>query len=109
VKLGITGWGHRPYPQFYLDVMLVCGAKWNETRFCEEEFDQLVRTAGSSLDEQERIDAYHEIQRILIERGPMIVPYFFAEYGVISDQFEGLQIKAFSGRTDFRTVQLGQD
>jgi peptide/nickel transport system substrate-binding protein len=109
VKLGITGWGHRPYPQFYLDVMLVCGAKWNEARFCEDNFDQVVQTAGSSLDEQERIKAYHEIQRILIEQGPLIVPYFFAEYGVISDQFEGFQIKAFSGRSDFRTVQLRQE
>jgi peptide/nickel transport system substrate-binding protein len=105
VKLGITGWGHRPYPQFYLDVMLVCGAKWNETRYCDNEFDQLVKTARSSLDERERVDAYHEIQRVLIERGPLIVPYFFAEYGVVSDQFEGFQIKAFSGRTDLRTVQ----
>ncbi len=108
VKLGIVGWGHRPYPQFYLDVMLKCGAKWNATRFCDEELDQLIETAGTTLDEQARVDAYHEIQRILIERGPIIVPYFFAEYGVISDRFEGFQIKAFSGRTDFRRIQLAE-
>jgi peptide/nickel transport system substrate-binding protein len=106
VDLGITGWGHRPYPQFYLDVMLTCGAKWNEAHFCDPEFDRLVEIAGSSMDEQERIDAYHEIQRILIERGPIIVPYFFAEYGVISDRFDGFQLKAFSGRTDLRDVPL---
>jgi peptide/nickel transport system substrate-binding protein len=108
VKLGIVGWGHRPYPQFYLDVMLACDAKWNATRFCDEELDQLITTAGTTLDEQERVDAYGEIQRILIERGPIIVPYFFAEYGVISDRFEGLQIKAFSGRTDFRQIRLAE-
>ena len=28
VDLGITGWGSRPYPQFYLDVMLVTDAAW---------------------------------------------------------------------------------
>lgn len=106
VNLGIVGWGHRPYPQFYLDVMLRCGAKWNATRFCDEELDRLIATAGTTLDEQKRVEAYHEIQRILIERGPFIVPYFFAEYGVISDRFEGFQIKAFSGRTDFRQVRL---
>jgi peptide/nickel transport system substrate-binding protein len=108
VPLGITGWGHRPYPQFYLEVMLTCDAIWNETRFCDEEFDRLVETAGSSMDEEERIEAYHEIQRILIERGPMVVPYFFAEYGVISDDFEGFELKPFSGRTDFRTVRLAE-
>ncbi len=106
VPLGITGWGHRPYPQFYLDVMLKCGAKWNESRFCDEEFDRQVKIAGTTLDEQQRVQAYHEIQRILIERGPVIVPYFFAEYGVINSRFDGFQLKAFSGRTDLRTVRL---
>ena len=106
VDLGITGWGHRPYPQFYLDVMLTCGAKWNESRFCDPEFDRLAKEAGSTLDEQTRIDDYHKIQQILIERGPIIVPYFFAKFAVISDRFVGFQLKPFSGRTDFRTVSL---
>ena len=108
VNLGITGWGHRAYPQFYLDVMVECGARWNETRFCDDELDEQIQIAGSSLDEQARIDAYHEIQRILIERGPMIVPYFFAEYAAISDSFSGFELKAFSGRTDFRPVTLSE-
>jgi len=104
VPLGITGWGHRPYPQFYLDVMLTCDAIWNEARFCDPEFDRLAAIAGSSLDEQERVDAYHEIQRILIEEGPIIVPYFFAEYAVIRDGFDGFELHPFSGRTDLRRV-----
>jgi len=106
VPLGITGWGHRPYPQYYLDVMLECGAKWNETRFCDERVDELIQTAGTTLNEQDRIDAYHEIQRIMVERGPMIVPYFFAEYGVIQDDYAGFELKAFSGRTDLSAVYL---
>ena len=104
VDLGITGWGSRPYPQYYLDVMLACGAEWNESHFCDEEFDRLVRTAGTSLDEGERIQAYREIQRILIERGPVIIPYYFAQFAAISDRFSGFELKAFAGRTDFRQV-----
>ena len=108
VNLGITGWGHRAYPQFYLDTMLKCGAKWNETRFCTDALDAAIDTAGSALEEQERIDAYHEVQRILIEDGPLIVPYFFAEYAVINDNFQGFELKAFSGRSDFRPVFLSE-
>lgn len=104
-NFGITGWGSRPYPQFYLDVMLKCDAIWNETHFCDEEFDALVTTAGTTLEEAERIEAYREIQEILAERGPLIIPYYFAQYGAISDQFEGFQLKAFSGRTDLRNVR----
>ncbi len=106
VDLGITGWGSRPYPQFYLDVMLVCDAKWNESHFCDEAFDALVQTAGSTHDEAERVQAYKDIQALLIERGPVMIPYFFAQFGGISDEFEGLTMKAFPGRSDLRVVRL---
>lgn len=107
--LGITGWGSRPIVQFYLDNMLVTEARWNESKFSDAEFDGLAAVAGSTLDEAERIEAYHDIQRILIERGPVIIPYFFAQFGAISDQFEGFELKAFAGRTDFRNLtQISQ-
>lgn len=105
VDLGITGWGSRPYPQFYLDVMLVSDAKWNESHFADEEFDILAATAGTTLDEEERIQAYADIQQLLIERGPIIIPYYFAQFGAIRDDFEGLTLNAFAGRTDFRPVR----
>jgi peptide/nickel transport system substrate-binding protein len=84
--------------------MLECDAVWNESHFCDEELDELSQIAGSTLDETERVDAYREIQRILIERGPVIIPYYFAQFAAISDQFEGFELKAFAGRTDFRNV-----
>lgn len=104
VDLGITGWGSRPYPQFYLDVMLVSDAKWNESHFADAEFDALAATAGTTLDDTERIQAYADIQQLLIDRGPIIIPYYFAQFGAVSDQFEGLTLNAFAGRTDFRNV-----
>lgn len=103
-ELGITGWGSRPYPQFYMNSMLTCDAAWNESRFCDDEFDALAATAGTALDEARRVAAYVEIQRILIERGPVIIPYFFAAVAAYSDRFDGVALKAFPGRTDFRTV-----
>lgn len=108
VDLGITGWGSRPYPQFYLDVMLVCDAQWNESHFCDEEFDELATITGTTLDEDERVEAYRQIQQLLIDRGPVIIPYYFAQFGAISDRFEGFELKAFAGRTDFREVSLAQ-
>jgi peptide/nickel transport system substrate-binding protein len=108
VDLGITGWGSRPYPQFYLDVMLTCNAIWNETRFCDPQFDNLVNLAGTTLDEQKRVQAYHEIQTILVEKGPLIVPYFWARFAAIGNQFEGFQLKAFPGRSDLRVVHVKQ-
>jgi peptide/nickel transport system substrate-binding protein len=105
VDLGITGWGSRPTPQFYLDVMLKTGAKWNEAHWSDPEFDKLATEAGTTLDEATRVKDYKEIQRILIERGPIIIPYFFAQLGVISKKFTGFNLKAFAGRTDLSTIR----
>ncbi len=49
--------------------------------------------------------AYGEMQRILIERGPIIVPYFFAQLGAIRDGFDGFALKAFAGRTDLAAIR----
>jgi peptide/nickel transport system substrate-binding protein len=103
---GITSWGSRPVPQFYVDVMLVCEGRWNESRLCDEELDRWAQVAGTTLDESERVQAYAEIQRILRERGPLIIPYYFSQNAVISDRFAGFQLKAFVGRSDLRTVRV---
>jgi peptide/nickel transport system substrate-binding protein len=91
-----------------MDVMLRCNAIWNEAHFCDEEFDRLADVAGSSLDEAERAEAYAEIQRILIERGPLIIPFFFPQLAVHSDVVEGIEIKAFSGRSDLRPASVNR-
>ena len=106
VDLGITGWGSRPYPQFYLNTMLTCNANWNESHFCDDEFDRLAALAGTTMNEVERVEAYNQIQELLIERGPIIVPYFFSQLGAISDKFTDFQMKPFPGRSDLSTVRL---
>jgi peptide/nickel transport system substrate-binding protein len=106
VNLGITGWGSRPYPQFYLDTMLVCDAIWNESHFCDSEFDRLAELAGTTLNEVERVEAYNSIQSLLIERGPILIPYFFSQLGAISEKFTGFEMKPFPGRSDLSTVTL---
>ncbi len=104
VDFGITGWGSRPIPQFYLDVMLTCGAKWNESHYCDPAFDELAKTAGTTPDEQARKDAYDQIQRMLAGSGPIVIPYFFPQLGAIRDGFQGFVMKAFPGRSDLAAV-----
>jgi peptide/nickel transport system substrate-binding protein len=108
VDLGITGWGSRPYPQFYMDTMLVTDAKWNESHYSDPEFDELAQIAGSTLDEAERVGAYAQMQKILTERGPLIIPYYFAQFAAIDDAYQGFELKPFAGRTDFRNITLAE-
>lgn len=109
VDLGITGWGSRPYPQFYLEVMLLCEGQWNEAHYCNDELDDLIRRAGTTMDEQEQVQTYREIQQILIDDGPMIIPYFFSQLGAINNQFEGFEMNPFPGRSDLTGVRRTGD
>lgn len=101
---GITGWGSRPTPQQYLELSLKTDAIWNESHYSNETVDELIETAGTSLVEEERIEAYHELQRILLESGPLIIPYFFPQFGAINPSVEGIDVHPFPGRTNFRTA-----
>ena len=107
VDLAITPWGHRPTAQTFLDLYLKSDAVWNEAHFSDEELDGLIEIAGTSLDEDERTNAYHEIQRILIERGPIIIPYFFAQFGVMAADVSGVEVHPFAGRTRFHSAAIG--
>jgi len=106
VDLGITPWGARPTPQAYLDLYLRCDARWNESHWCDDELEGLIEQAGSTSDEAARTQAYHAIQRIMIERGPIIIPYFFASFGVWRDTVSGLSLHPFPGRTNFAGAAL---
>lgn len=105
VDLGITPWGSRPVPQIYLDVAYKSGAIWNEAHFSDLELDEQIETAGSSTDPDERVAAYKEVQRILNERGPVIIPYFFAQFGVMLTDVDGFSVHPFAGRTNFNTAR----
>ncbi|NDJ85241.1 MAG: ABC transporter substrate-binding protein [Chloroflexi bacterium] len=104
VDLGITGWGSRPIPQLYLDLQLKSGARWNEAHYSNAELDQLIETAGTSLDQEVRVQAYMQIQELLVEEGPIIVPYFFPQFTAFQTQFDNIRLHPFAGRTDFRFV-----
>ncbi|MDZ7800584.1 MAG: ABC transporter substrate-binding protein [Trueperaceae bacterium] len=106
VDFGITGWGSRPVPQFYFDTMIACDAQWNEAHYCNDEVDALIETAGTTLDEEERTEAYGELQRILAAEGPYVIPYFFPQFGAVREGVQGFDMKAFPGRTDLATITL---
>ncbi len=107
VPLGITGWAARSTPQQYLDFSLKTGGKWNETHISDPELDKQIDIAGTSIVKEERVKAYKEVQRILAERGPLVIPYFFPITGAARKAFvfeKGFQ--PFTGRTDFRSVSV---
>jgi peptide/nickel transport system substrate-binding protein len=72
----ITDWGARAAPQNYLDLAYTCKAKWNESHWCDPELDRLAAAAATEMNRAKRAEIYRQVQRIFIDRGPILVPFF---------------------------------
>ena len=107
VDLGITGWGPRATPQIYLDVAYRSDGTWNESRYSDPRVDELIDLARVSLNQEERIAAYKEIQQIMLDSGPIVVPYFFAQFMVLAGRVSGIELHPFAGRTRFNKATIG--
>ena len=72
--------------------MIKCDAVWNEAHYCDEASTS-SSTAGTTLNEDERVQAYKDIQRILIERGRFIITSFWAMNSAISNGLTASSLK----------------
>ena len=106
VDLGVTWWADRVVPQIYLDLAYRSDATWNESHWQDERLDELIDFTRSALDEDARAAAYKEIQRLFLDEGPIIVPYFYASFMVMASHVSGVVMHPFSGRTHFHTAVL---
>lgn len=107
VDLGVTWWGDRVSPQIYLDLAYRSGATWNESHWQDERLDKLIDFARSALDQDARTAAYKDIQRMFLDEGPIIVPYFTDSFMVMASHVSGVTLHPFSGRTHFHNAVLG--
>jgi peptide/nickel transport system substrate-binding protein len=74
----LWGWGSDPDPQFLLGVLLCSSipSGFNESGYCNPEYDELYEQAGVETDPQARIELIHEMQRIALEDVPYIIPFY---------------------------------
>jgi len=69
-------WGGRPVQDQMYSTAYIAGADWNETKFSNPKFDQLVKAARGELDEAKRKSIYKDIAMIQHEEGGLILPMF---------------------------------
>jgi peptide/nickel transport system substrate-binding protein len=72
---GTVEWWCKATRDQELRIPYFCGADWNETKFCNPEFDRLLNEALGEIDDVKRTEMYAQAQRILIEQGGQIIPY----------------------------------
>ena len=104
--LVLAGWG----PDY--DDPLTFGdlfASWNlnnRGRYANPELDEWVRVAQTSQDRRERMDAFGEIQRILIEDAVLIPNYERGVTYVVNPQLGGMVRRAVGSDPDFTNAYI---
>jgi len=81
VALGITPWTHRPLGTMVLNLGYTADAQgnpvpWNETRWVDEEFVELLNKANGTLDVEARRKIMCDLERIQQERGPIGIAFW---------------------------------
>ncbi|MEO6579163.1 MAG: ABC transporter substrate-binding protein [Candidatus Limnocylindria bacterium] len=74
----LWGWGSDPDPAFLLGVGLCSeiDTGFSETGYCNPAFDDLYASQGVETDPAARVEQIREMQRILVEDVPYIIPYY---------------------------------
>lgn len=82
-------WGGRPVQDQMYSTAYLTNADWNETRFFNEKFDNLVTQARGELDQAKRKSLYSEMAHILRDEGGLICPMFNDFIEGVRDEVRG--------------------
>jgi peptide/nickel transport system substrate-binding protein len=95
LKLGITPWTHRPLGTMVLNLAYGLDDQgqpvaWNETKWVDNEFDQLLLEANGTLDVGRRKDIFCQLEKIQQERGSIGISFWQNLWMVTSRKLEGV-------------------
>ncbi|HEX5039200.1 MAG TPA: ABC transporter substrate-binding protein [Candidatus Limnocylindria bacterium] len=73
------GWGSDPDPAFLLGVGLCSEipSGFSETGYCNPAYDDLYDQQAVELDRDARVDIIHQMQQILVDDVPYVIPYYY--------------------------------
>jgi len=91
VNFGITRWSHRALATMLMTLAYAEGAKWNETKWKDDEFNSLLTQAKNTLKMAERKEIVGKIQDIMQERGPVATPYFVNAFAIFNGKFHNIE------------------
>lgn len=78
-------WSGRPVEDQMFSTTYQTGVSWNESRWSNERFDNLLLEARAELDTNKRKDMYWEMQQILHDEGGSAIPMFASYVFGIAD------------------------
>ncbi|MDR5853781.1 ABC transporter substrate-binding protein [Caballeronia sp. LZ062] len=94
--LGITDYGHRGVPNVFLNAPLTSSGTWNAAHFKNAEYDKLVTQFVAALDVASQKKLSGQIQRLLLDETPVVIPYFYDQLIVTRANVSGVRFNAIS-------------
>ena len=96
VDLGITTWAHRPLGTMVLNLAYTSDADgnpvpWNETRWVDQEFDDLLKQANGTLDVEKRREIFCKLEEIQQTRGSIGNAFWINVWMMARKRVQGLQ------------------
>jgi len=82
-------WSGRPVQDQMLSTAYLSTADWNDTRFFNENFDQLTVAARAELDDTKRAQMYADLSSMIRDEGGLICPMFNDFVSATSDRLAG--------------------
>jgi peptide/nickel transport system substrate-binding protein len=100
-SLGITPWTHHPLSTMALSLAYNADSEgnpvpWNETRWVDEEFIELLRQAKGEVDVAAREKIMCRIEDIMQDRGPIGISYWKKVWNVTRSEFKNIKAHASS-------------
>ena len=72
----VVQWGARPTPDAIFSLVYQSGVAWNEGRWSNGRFDELLLAAKAELDATKRTEMYSEMSQLVSDDSPVIIPIF---------------------------------
>jgi peptide/nickel transport system substrate-binding protein len=84
-------WGGRPVQDQMYSTAYLSSAEWNDTRFKNARFDELLVAARAEIDQAKRGGMYSEMANILRDEGGLILPMFNDFVTAYRNEIQGWQ------------------
>jgi len=91
-SMGIVNYGHRGVPNVYLAAPLLSDGTWNASHWVNETYDDLYNQFASAPDLDIQRQLSGELQTLLNDEVPFIVPYFVDHISITQPNFSGLVV-----------------
>ncbi|MCG8338031.1 MAG: ABC transporter substrate-binding protein [Proteobacteria bacterium] len=95
VDLGVTTWAHRPLGTMVLSLGYVGDdngkpVTWNESRWVDKEFDQLLKQANGTLDVEKRRKIFCQLENIQQSRGSIANAFWINVWTIARKRVQGV-------------------